>query len=160
MGNKRVNSPLRRGGNRGVITLFANHHKSGCQKKYFPCKSLYDPDPYSGVGCTDIERRADRHRPIPNRETEPQPTTGAISAACDQPVTLSFSTADGTATTSDSDYIAKTGTLTFAPGETTKTITIEVRGDSKKEPTRRSTWTCSATAAIRCSPRIAASVRS
>jgi hypothetical protein len=40
---------------------------------------------------------------------------------------------DGTATTSDSDYVAKTGTLTFAPGETTKTITIEVKGDSKKE---------------------------
>ena len=34
---------------------------------------------------------------------------------------------------SDEDYIAKTGTLTFAPGETSKTITIEVKGDSKKE---------------------------
>ena len=34
---------------------------------------------------------------------------------------------------SGSDYIAKTGTLTFAPGETTKTITIVVNGDSKKE---------------------------
>ena len=40
---------------------------------------------------------------------------------------------NGTATTSDGDYVAKTGTLTFAPGETTKTITIEVKGDSKKE---------------------------
>jgi len=39
----------------------------------------------------------------------------------------------GTATTSDGDYIAKTGTLTIAPGETTKTITIEVKGDSKRE---------------------------
>ena len=37
------------------------------------------------------------------------------------------------ATTSDSDYTARTGTITFAPGETTKTITIEVKGDSKKE---------------------------
>ena len=35
---------------------------------------------------------------------------------------------DAAATTSDDD-----GTLTFAPGETTKTITIEVKGDSKKE---------------------------
>jgi endoglucanase len=31
------------------------------------------------------------------------------------------------------DYVARTGTLTFAPGETTKTITIEVKGDCKKE---------------------------
>ena len=46
---------------------------------------------------------------------------------------LSFGIVDGTATTSDSDYLAKTGTLTFAPGETTKTVTIEVTGDSKKE---------------------------
>ena len=29
--------------------------------------------------------------------------------------------------------MAKTGTVTFAPGETTKTITIVVNGDSKKE---------------------------
>lgn len=46
---------------------------------------------------------------------------------------MSFRTVDGTATTGDSDYIAKTGTVTFTPGETTKTITIEVKGDSKKE---------------------------
>ena len=30
-------------------------------------------------------------------------------------------------------YVAKPGTLTFAPGETTKTVTIEVKGDSKRE---------------------------
>ena len=46
---------------------------------------------------------------------------------------MSFSTVNGTATTSNNDYVAKTGTLTFAPGETTKTITIEVKGDSKRE---------------------------
>ncbi len=73
---------------------------------------------------------------------------------------MSFRTVDGTAKTSDSDYVAKTGTLTFAPGETSKTITIEVKGDSKKGQTRPSTWTCSATAAIRYSPRIGASARS
>ena len=56
-----------------------------------------------------------------------------LSAAYDQVVTMSYRTLDGTAETSDSDYVAKTGTLTFAPGETTKTITIEVNGDSKKE---------------------------
>ena len=34
---------------------------------------------------------------------------------------------------SGQDYVAKTGTLTFAPGETTKTISIDVKGDTKKE---------------------------
>jgi hypothetical protein len=46
-----------------------------------------------------------------------------------QPVMKSY----GTATTSDGDYVAKSGTITFAPGQTTKTITIEVKGDSKRE---------------------------
>jgi hypothetical protein len=59
--------------------------------------------------------------------------TVTLSAAYDQPVTVSYKTTDGTAKTSDNDYVAKTGTLTFNPGETTKTITIEVTGDSKKE---------------------------
>ena len=59
--------------------------------------------------------------------------TVTLSTAYDQPVTMSFRTVDGTAKSSDSAYVAKTGTLTFAPGETTKTITIEVKGDNKKE---------------------------
>jgi hypothetical protein len=59
--------------------------------------------------------------------------TITLSVAYDQPVIMSFRTTDGTATTSDNDYVAKSGTLTFAPGETTKTITIVVNGDSKKE---------------------------
>jgi endoglucanase len=33
------------------------------------------------------------------------------------------------------DHFPASGTLTFASGETTKTITIEVEGDSKKEAT-------------------------
>ena len=59
--------------------------------------------------------------------------TVTLSVSYDQPVTMSFSTVNGTATTGDKDYVAKAGTLTFAPGETTKTISIEVNGDGKKE---------------------------
>jgi Calx-beta domain/FG-GAP-like repeat len=59
--------------------------------------------------------------------------TVTLSAAYDQPVTMSYQTVNGTATTGVNDYVAKTGTLTFAPGETTKTVTIEVKGDSKNE---------------------------
>jgi len=59
--------------------------------------------------------------------------TVTLSAAYDQAVTMSFRTVNGTAITGNSDYVPKTGTLTFAPGETMKTITIEVKGDNKKE---------------------------
>ena len=59
--------------------------------------------------------------------------TVTLPAAYDQPVTMSYRTLDDTAKTSDQDYVARTGTLTFAPGETTKTITIEVKGDNKRE---------------------------
>jgi hypothetical protein len=61
--------------------------------------------------------------------------TVSLSVAYDQPVTVSFKTTDGTATTGDGDYVARTGTITFAPGETAKTITITVNGDNKKEAT-------------------------
>ena len=44
-----------------------------------------------------------------------------------------FRAVNSTANTINNDYLAKPGTLTFAPGETTKTITIEVKGDSKRE---------------------------
>jgi hypothetical protein len=47
-------------------------------------------------------------------------------------MTVYWATADKSATTGDGDYIAKTGTLTFAPGETTKTITIEVKREANE----------------------------
>ncbi len=45
---------------------------------------------------------------------------------------MSYRTVNGTAK-SGKDYIARTGMLTLLPGETTKTITIEVKGDRKRE---------------------------
>ena len=59
--------------------------------------------------------------------------TVTLSAASDQPVTVAYATADGTAT-AGSDYQAASGTLTFAPGETSKTITVLVNGDRLGEP--------------------------
>ncbi|MFN4257861.1 MAG: cellulose binding domain-containing protein [Gemmataceae bacterium] len=43
-------------------------------------------------------------------------------------VTLTYATRDGTAL-AGSDYIAASGTLTFAPGETTQTIYVTILGD-------------------------------
>ncbi len=51
--------------------------------------------------------------------------TVLLSAAYDQEVTVNFATVDGTAL-AGVDYVATSGTLTFAPGETYKTITVDV----------------------------------
>jgi hypothetical protein len=53
--------------------------------------------------------------------------------AYDAPVTVHYATADGSATAADNDYLATSGTLTFAPGKTTATITVYVTGDRKRE---------------------------
>ena len=57
----------------------------------------------------------------------------ALSAAGTAPVTVDYATADGTAT-AGSDYVATSGTLTFPPGVTTQTITVNVTGDTAVEP--------------------------
>jgi chitinase len=59
--------------------------------------------------------------------------TVGLSAASDGPVTVNYATADGAGATADSDYLATSGTLTFAPGETTRTIAITVLGDTTAE---------------------------
>src|SRR5262249_36627760 len=48
-------------------------------------------------------------------------------------VTVNYSTADGTAAAGN-DYDAVSGKLTFAKGETSKTIAVPVRGDHVAEP--------------------------
>jgi hypothetical protein len=56
--------------------------------------------------------------------------TFTLSAPSPQTVTVNFATSDGTATAGSGDYDAASGTLTFDPYETQKTITITVHGDT------------------------------
>jgi hypothetical protein len=60
--------------------------------------------------------------------------TVSLSEASYQTVTVDYTTADGTATVKDDDYVPTSGTLTFAPGQTTRTITVAVVGDTTYEP--------------------------
>jgi hypothetical protein len=60
--------------------------------------------------------------------------TVSLSAAYDAAVTVSYATADGTATVANMDYQARSGTVTFAAGVTSQTVTILVNGDRTKEP--------------------------
>ncbi|MBA3480729.1 MAG: hypothetical protein H0T51_02840 [Pirellulales bacterium] len=59
--------------------------------------------------------------------------TVTLSADYDQLATMSYRTVNYIAMTSDDDYAVQTRALTFAPGETTTSVTIEVKGDNKKE---------------------------
>nr|NCR65247.1 hypothetical protein [Microcystis aeruginosa LL11-07] len=60
--------------------------------------------------------------------------TVTLSNAVDTAVTVNYATANGTATTADNDYTAiATTPLTFNAGETSKTITVAINGDTKVE---------------------------
>ena len=54
--------------------------------------------------------------------------TVTLSPASSQTVTVNFATAGGTAT-SGTDFAPASGTLTFVPGETGKTVAVQVNGD-------------------------------
>ena len=61
----------------------------------------------------------------------------SLSNASYQPITLNYTTVDGTAKVSDNDYQAASGTLTFAPGTTTQKVTVNIIGDTQFEPSEK-----------------------
>jgi predicted extracellular nuclease len=95
-----------------------------------------------GDGRAVVTIRDDDRRPrirIRNARAN-EPATGtavmtfrvALSAPSGRSVTVDFRTFDLTAV-AGRDYEARTGTLTFAPGETEKTIGITILADGKRE---------------------------
>ncbi|HZH32581.1 MAG TPA: carboxypeptidase regulatory-like domain-containing protein [Pyrinomonadaceae bacterium] len=59
--------------------------------------------------------------------------TVTLSKASPDAVTVSYYTATGWGAMEGYDYVASTGGVTFNPGETSKTITLTVKGDTMKE---------------------------
>ena len=68
--------------------------------------------------------------------------TVSLSRAASETVTVDWATADGTAT-AGSDYTADSGTLTFAPDETSKTVAVAVLDDAHDEGSETLTVTLS-----------------
>jgi Tol biopolymer transport system component len=58
--------------------------------------------------------------------------TVSLSDASQQAVAVDYATANKSAK-APADYTAKTGTLTFEPGDTSKTVTVAIRGDRRNE---------------------------
>src|SRR5262245_10615584 len=59
--------------------------------------------------------------------------TVTLSRRSSRTVTVGYATSDGSARLADRDYVAASGTLTFAPGQTRKTVTVAVNGDTEPE---------------------------
>lgn len=57
-----------------------------------------------------------------------------LSQPSNEPVEINYATADATAK-AGIDYVANTGKVVFEPGETSKTIAIEILGDTRVEAT-------------------------
>jgi hypothetical protein len=71
-----------------------------------------------------------------------------LSAPYFQTVSVTVSTADGTALLADNDYVATTTTVSFPPGQTSATFSFAVNGDTQIEPDETVAITLSAP--IRC----------
>ena len=65
-----------------------------------------------------------------------------LDRASTRTVTVQYATANGTATAGE-DYTARSGTLTFAPGDVTRTVSIPVLDDAKDEGEETMTLTLS-----------------
>jgi hypothetical protein len=78
-----------------------------------------------------------------NSGTTTLPFAVTLSASSSRVVSVGYATSDGSAK-APGDYVAATGTLTFQPGERTKTISITVAGDTAIEPDETLSITLSA----------------
>ncbi|WP_127996246.1 Calx-beta domain-containing protein [Piscinibacter defluvii] len=67
---------------------------------------------------------------------------GPNGQSSSSPVSVSYSTANGSAS-AGSDYSATSGTLTFEPGESAKTITVDIADDGNPEGFERINFTLS-----------------
>jgi hypothetical protein len=88
--------------------------------------TILDDDPAPSLSINDVSVLEG------DRGTTIAVFTISLGTASGQSVTVNFATANGTAS-SGTDYTSRSGSVTFAPGETTKTIEINIKGDRKKE---------------------------
>ena len=87
-----------------------------------------DPSPSIAIGNVSVTEGQLRH--------EDGSLAVTLSAASGQTVTVNYATANGTAT-AGSDYVAATGTLTFAPGVTSHRSRSPSSATRPTKPTRR-----------------------
>ncbi len=91
--------------------------------------SVGEPDPGEPV----VLAVADASVVEGDRGTSNAAVAVTLSSGSSQAITVSYRTVNGTAL-AKSDYTATSGTLTFQPGEISRTISVSIKGDRKREP--------------------------
>lgn len=89
--------------------------------------TIIDDDNAPSIAINDITQAEGNAGPTPYNFNV------TLSNPSSQTITVQFASANGTATTADNDYIANNGTLTFVPGDTSETATVNGVGDTKFE---------------------------
>ena len=88
--------------------------------------TIADNDPQPQLTITDVILTEG------NSGTQTANFAVKLSNPSAQTITVAYQTANVTAT-AGSDYIAQTGTITFNPGETSKTVSVVINGDTTVE---------------------------
>jgi hypothetical protein len=88
--------------------------------------TIVDNDAAPSITITDVAKKEGR------RGTTAFAFTVSLSAASEKDIFVDFATANGTATAGQ-DYLARSGTLVFAAGQTSQLLTISVNGDRTRE---------------------------
>lgn len=89
--------------------------------------TITDDDPAPALAISDVTVTEPD-----GTATKPARVTFTLDKASERTATVKWFTANASAT-APSDYVAASGTLTFAPGQTSKTIAIAVRPDTVVE---------------------------
>ncbi|MGN6574350.1 MAG: Calx-beta domain-containing protein [Nocardioides sp.] len=88
--------------------------------------TIADNDPTPTLSIVDVSQ---------HENSSPTMTfTVTLSAVSGRTVTVNYATSNGTATTADGDYTAKSGTLTIPAGTVSATFTVSIDQDTKVEP--------------------------
>ena len=114
--NRLIRSGLVTGTSQALLVAPAAAKAVGNRKASPPTVSIADASVAEGAGGTS-----------------PMTFTLTMSKAWNTPVTIGYATSDSTAT-AGSDYVATSGTVTFAKGQTSQTVNVGVIGDTLVEP--------------------------
>ncbi|MGB5928962.1 MAG: Calx-beta domain-containing protein, partial [Cyclobacteriaceae bacterium] len=102
------------------ISSVTNGTESGTQQV---TATIIDDDAAPAISVNDI---------TPGEASGTASFTVSLSAASAKTITVNYATADGTAN-AGTDYTATSGTLTFNPGETSKSVDVSITDDALDE---------------------------